>query len=81
MFRWQIEDTHYEDLGEDENEVSFFTLTVVKEVTAVRCEAQNIRNIDQRTAYISAAKGNKFSSFSSDLRFQGALIFEVLGLQ
>ena len=79
LFRWLTGGQYYVDLDEDENGVSFFTLTVVKEVTAVRCEAQNIRNIDQRTAYISAVKGNKFSNYPG-FRFQGALFVEVLGL-
>ena len=71
--RWLTDGKYYEDLHEDENGVSFFTLTVNKEMTAVRCEAQNRHNIDQRTAYVTIAKGNQFSHFQG-LWFRGVLI-------
>ena len=40
-------------MPEDENEVSNFTLTVAKDKTIVRCEAQNKKDIDIRTAYVT----------------------------
>ena len=63
LFRWLTEGKYYEDLPEDENGVSLFTLTVIKDRTAIQCEAKNNHNIDSKTAYITAAKGNKFSHF------------------
>lgn len=54
--RWLTEGKYYEDLPEDENGVSLFTLTVTKDRTAIQCEAQNIYNIDSKKAYITAAK-------------------------
>lgn len=40
-------------MPEDENEVSSFTFTVAKDKTIVRCEAQNKKDIDTRTAYVT----------------------------
>jgi len=48
---------YYEELPEDENAVSQFTLTVTKDKTSVRCEAQNPKDIDMRTAYITVPRG------------------------
>ncbi|KAL9950262.1 hypothetical protein ACROYT_G042737 [Oculina patagonica] len=53
--RWLAEDKYYEDLPEDDDGVSYFTFTVSKKRTSVRCEAQNIHNIDTRTAYVTVA--------------------------
>ena len=57
--RWLVDDSkYYENLPEDENGVSHFTLTLTKDKTGVRCEAQNHKDIDSRTAYITVPKGN-----------------------
>lgn len=61
LIRWLAEDKYYEDLYEDDNGLSYFTLTVSKERTKVRCEAQNIHNIDTKTAYITVPNGNKIN--------------------
>ena len=61
LIRWLAEDEYYEDLPEDDEGVSSFTLTVSKERTEVRCEAQNIHNIDTKTAYVTVPNGNKIS--------------------
>ena len=63
LIRWLAEDEYYEDLPEDDKGVSHFTLTVSKGRTEVRCEAQNIHNIDTKTAYVTVPNGNKISCF------------------
>lgn len=57
QIRWLVDDSkYYENLPEDENGVSHFTLTLTKDKTGVRCEAQNHKDIDSRTAYITVPK-------------------------
>ena len=62
LLRWLAEDEYYENLPEDDNGVSHFTFTVSKERTKVRCEAQNIHNIDKKTAYITVPNGNNIDT-------------------
>ena len=62
LLRWLAEDKYYENLPEDGNGVSHFTFTVSKERTKVRCEAQNMHNIDTKTAYITVPNGNKIDT-------------------
>lgn len=54
MIRWLVDESkYYENMPEDENEVSSFTFTVAKDKMIVRCEAQNEKDIDTRTAYVT----------------------------
>ena len=54
LIRWLVDESkYYENVPEDENEVSYFTFTVAKDKTIVRCEAQNKKDIDTRTAYVT----------------------------
>lgn len=84
--RWLTEGKYYEDLPEDENGVSLFTLTVIKDRTAIQCEAKNSHNIDSKTAYITAAKvdaaveSNPSSGVSTQLTIILVMAFVVLAV-
>ena len=55
--RWLVDGSEYHEKLPDENGVSRFTITVNKDKTTVRCEAQNRKAIDSKTAYITVSQG------------------------
>ena len=52
-------------MREDENEVSYFTFTVAKDKMIVRCEAQNKKDIDTRTAYVTTSAQGTVQTYTS----------------